>query len=108
MASAADPTGESIRAALAALQPLQLRIRNDSHLHAGHAGARAGGGHYHIEIESAAFVGRTPVARHRQIHAVLGHLMGSAIHALAIQAWAPGEAAAAQASSTTPKAKESR
>lgn len=77
----------------AALQPVLLEIHDDSAKHTGHAGARDGGGHYHIVIESSMFVGQTLVRRHRQIYTALKPLMGSAIHALAIEALAPGEAA---------------
>lgn len=82
---------DAICQALDALSPIHLRLRDDSGLHVGHPGAQSGGGHYHIEIESERFAGKTLVARHRQVYAALGPLMGSAIHALAIQAWAPGE-----------------
>ena len=90
MAAVPDGAG-AIRAALSILTPLTLEIRDDSAQHAGHAGARDGGGHYFLEIESEAFRGKTRVARHRQIYAAVGHLMGSTIHALAIEARAPGE-----------------
>jgi BolA protein len=102
--STGDPLIEEIRAALARLEPSALHIRDDSALHAGHAGARSGGGHYQVEIEAAVFAGRTLLARHRQIHAALGNLMGGPIHALAILARAPGETAAehAPSPSTTP------
>ena len=92
---------QAITAALAVLQPLRLDVRDDSHLHRGHAGARDGGGHYQLEIVSAQFIGKTAVARHRQVYAALGTLMGHSIHALAIQAWAPGEGPAKATSSTT-------
>jgi BolA protein len=75
----------------AAFQPSQLHIQDDSAKHAGHAGAKDGGGHYHIVIESSMFAGQTLVRRHRQIYTALKPLMGSAIHALAIEAIAPGE-----------------
>lgn len=81
----------AIETALAVLGPTYLRITDDSHLHAGHAGARDGGGHYQVEIESAAFAGQRAVGRHRLVYAAIGALMGPSIHALAIQAWAPGE-----------------
>jgi len=86
------PGADAIRTALAPLVPVSLEIRDDSAQHAGHAGARDGGGHYFVEIESEAFRGKTRVARHRQIYAAVEHLMGSTIHALAIEARAPGEA----------------
>lgn len=81
-----------IEAALrAVLQPQLLRVIDDSHKHAGHAGARDGRGHFTVEIVSAAFAGRSAIARHRQVYAALGELMQTDIHALAIKARAPGE-----------------
>jgi len=74
-----------------ALQPTQLQVRDDSHLHAGHAGAREGR-HYHVLITSAAFSGRNRVARHRLVYDALRLLMPAGIHALAIEAHAPDEA----------------
>lgn len=74
-----------------ALAPLSLHIDDESALHAGHAGARDGGGHYRVDIVSAAFAGKNTVARHRMIYAALGDLMPRAIHALAIRASAPDE-----------------
>lgn len=71
-----------------ALAPLQLEIRDDSALHAGHAGAREGG-HFHVTIKSASFVGLAPLARHRLVYAALGDLMGQGIHALSIDARLP-------------------
>jgi BolA family transcriptional regulator, general stress-responsive regulator len=89
---AENPTTVLIQSALqAAFQPTQLRIQDDSAKHAGHAGAREGGGHFHVVIESSMFAGQTLVRRHRQIYTALKPLMGSAIHALAIEAIAPGE-----------------
>jgi len=88
-------TSSQIQDALqAAFQPSLLTIQDDSAKHAGHAGAKDGGGHYHIVIESSMFAGQTLVRRHRQIYTALKPLMGSAIHALAIEAIAPGEAKA--------------
>ncbi|MBT0960720.1 BolA family protein [Denitromonas iodatirespirans] len=74
-----------------ALAPVSLHIDDESALHAGHAGARDGGGHYRVDIVSAAFAGKNTVARHRMIYAALGDLMPRAIHALAIRASAPEE-----------------
>ena len=80
---------EQIRSRLQnALAPLQLEIRDDSALHAGHAGAREGG-HFHVAIISASFVGLAPLARHRLVYAALGDLMGQGIHALSIDARLP-------------------
>lgn len=75
---------------LAALQPLQLDIVDDSHRHAGHAGAREGG-HYRVAIVAAAFAGKNTVARHRLVYETAGDLMRGHIHALAIDARAPDE-----------------
>ncbi|MBF1164497.1 BolA family transcriptional regulator [Dechloromonas agitata] len=82
---------EELRARLtAALQPEALAIRDDSHLHAGHAGARGGGGHYHVDIVAAAFAGKNTVARHRLIYDAAGDLMRGPVHALSICAEVPG------------------
>lgn len=84
----------AIRAALeAALSPQSLSVEDDSHRHAGHAGAQDGRGHYNVEVVSAAFVGLSPIARHRAVYAALGEMMTTDIHALAIKARAPGEGA---------------
>ncbi|MDP1534903.1 MAG: BolA family protein [Rubrivivax sp.] len=74
-----------------ALQPLSLSVRDDGHLHAGHAGAREGG-HYHVDVCSARFTGLSAVARHRLVYHSLASLMPRGIHALAIQARSPEEA----------------
>jgi BolA protein len=66
-------------------------VTDDSHLHAGHEGARDGRGHFSVRITSAAFMGKAPLARHRAIYAALGDMMVEDIHALAIEAQAPGE-----------------
>jgi len=82
---------ERIRGALEkALAPTRLVIEDESHRHAGHAGAATGRGHFRVEIESAAFAGKAPLARHRMVYAALGDLMQTDIHALSIQAAAPG------------------
>lgn len=74
----------------AALDPLELHLQDDSAQHAGHAGAREGG-HYSVSIVSASFTGLNKVARHRLVYHSLGELMQQGIHALAVQARAPGE-----------------
>ncbi len=71
-----------------ALTPSVLQISDDSHQHAGHEGAKSGGGHYNVKIVSAKFLGLAPLARHRLVYAALGELMQKEIHALAIQAHA--------------------
>ena len=80
-----------MRARLVKLDPVYLEIIDESHRHAGHAGARDGGGHYVLHITSAQFVGRNTVERHRMIYSALGELMKREIHALTIQAHAPDE-----------------
>ncbi|QID17520.1 BolA family transcriptional regulator [Nitrogeniibacter mangrovi] len=74
-----------------AFDPASLHIDDESALHAGHAGARDGGGHYRVDIVAEAFAGKNTVARHRMIYTALGELMPKAIHALAIRASAPDE-----------------
>lgn len=84
-------SAQAIEAALRdALQPSRLEIQDDSHLHAGHAGAREGR-HFTVRITSARFAGCSRVARHRLVYDALRLLMPSGIHALAIEARAPGE-----------------
>lgn len=82
----------SIEQRLAALQPSRLELTDDSALHAGHEGAKGGGGHYRLTIVSPQFAGKNTVARHRMIYAALGPMMQQQIHALAIRAYAPDEA----------------
>lgn len=78
---------ERIRAALEqAFAPSALDVVDDSHRHAGHAGARDGRGHFNVRIRSAAFAGMTPLARHRAVYAALGEMMQTDIHALSIDA----------------------
>lgn len=85
----------TIRERLAALDPVRIDLADESALHAGHAGARAGGGHFRLTIVSPRFRNESTVARHRLVFAALGPLMRREIHALAISALAPEEAAAA-------------
>jgi BolA family transcriptional regulator, general stress-responsive regulator len=82
---------ELIRERLAALQPLKIEVEDDSHLHAGHAGARGGGGHYRLYIVSSQFAGKPTLARHRMIYSALGEMMKHEIHALNIKACTPEE-----------------
>ncbi len=80
----------AIRSALeAAFAPQALEVIDDSHRHAGHAGAADGRGHFRVRIVSAAFAGMNPLARHRAVYAALGGLMQTDIHALSIQASPP-------------------
>ncbi|MCK6553247.1 BolA family transcriptional regulator [Candidatus Binatia bacterium] len=80
----------------AAFAPETLHVDDDSHLHAGHAGAAGGGGHFRVRIVAAAFRGQSRVARHRAVYVALGDAMRRDIHALAIEALTPEEAAARQ------------
>ncbi|HZX80623.1 MAG TPA: BolA family protein [Lysobacter sp.] len=85
---------EAIRAALdAAFAPASLEVIDDSHRHAGHAGARDGRGHFRVALVAAGFAGVGPLARHRAVYAALGDLMTTDIHALSIDARTPDEAA---------------
>ena len=74
-----------------ALAPLELEVRDDSQLHAGHEGARDGRGHFSVRVRAAAFTGEPRLARHRRVNAALADLFTNEIHALAIIALAPGE-----------------
>ena len=84
-------TEQLIRDRLARLVPESLEVFDDSHEHAGHAGAKQGGGHYQLVIVSGQFAGKNMVARHRLIYDALSDLMHTRIHALAIRAYAPEE-----------------
>jgi BolA protein len=77
-----------------ALQPQALEIIDDSHRHAGHAGAADGRGHFTVLIVAERFAGVPVVRRHRLVYEAVGDMMTSDIHALSIQALAPGEPAA--------------
>ena len=72
-----------------ALAPEMIEIDDESHLHAGHAGARDGRGHFRIAVISGRFSGLPRIQRHQLVYAALGNLMQTDIHALAIQALAP-------------------
>ena len=90
MSAATRP--ERIRALLtAALQPSLLELTDESALHAGHAGAASGGGHYNLKIVSARFEGLRLVMRHRLVYDSVHDMMHTEIHALAITALAPSE-----------------
>lgn len=84
-------TAETLRERLAKLDPQQIDIIDDSHHHAGHAGARDGGGHYRLHIVAAAFAGKRTMERHRLVYDAAGDLMKQKIHALSITAKAPDE-----------------
>ncbi len=83
---------EKIRATLEqALQPVSIEIEDESHLHAGHAGAATGRGHFSVNIVSTVFAGKSAVARHRMVYAALDGLMQTDIHALSVKARTPEE-----------------
>ena len=73
------------------LAPVACHIDDESALHAGHAGAASGGGHYRLRLVSPLFEGRNRVARHRLVYDCLREMMHTEIHALAIIALAPSE-----------------
>jgi len=76
----------------AALAPQSLKVDDESHLHAGHAGHREGGQtHYRVYIVSEAFKNKTRLERHRIINGILSAELAGSVHALAIHATAPGE-----------------
>jgi BolA family transcriptional regulator, general stress-responsive regulator len=76
----------------AALDPILLDVVDESHLHAGHAGAREGGGtHYRVRVVSAKFDRRSRVERHRLVYGLLTAEFADGLHALALIAKAPGE-----------------
>ncbi|MGE5093678.1 MAG: BolA family protein [Betaproteobacteria bacterium] len=86
------PVEKAIRERLVALQPVSVDLRDESGQHAGHAGSRPSGGtHWQLTIVSEAFRGKSPVARHRMVYEALGDLMKRDIHALRIEALAPGK-----------------
>ena len=84
-------TADDIQTRLqASLAPVQIDVQDDSHLHAGHAGAREGR-HFTVRIRSSRFAGLSRVARHRLVYDSLGPLAEQGVHALAIVAQAPDE-----------------
>jgi len=82
---------DEIRQRLAVLQPSRLEIVDQSALHAGHDGAKAGGGHYLITIVSPVFTGQGTVKRHRLVYDALGKLMEREIHAMSMTTLSPDE-----------------
>lgn len=82
---------EKIELALAPLSPIRLNIQDDSHKHAGHAGARDGRGHFTVFIVSEQFSGLSLLKRHQLVYQVLGELLKTDLHAVSIQAKTPAE-----------------
>jgi BolA family transcriptional regulator, general stress-responsive regulator len=89
------PPIEELHARLASAFPgAAIDVHDDSHLHAGHAGAAGGGGHYTVRIVADAFAGRRPVARHRLVYDAVADWIPHRVHALAITAKTPAETTA--------------
>jgi BolA protein len=89
MATVADEMRRKLQTAFA---PTALDVIDDSAKHAGHAGARVGGeSHFTVKITSPAFAGATRVQRQRQVYATLAEELAGPVHALSVQASAPGE-----------------
>ena len=85
-------TSEKIKQLLNdALKPTLLEIIDNSAAHAGHAGAKSGGGHYHVTIVAEAFEGKSLVQRHQLIYKAIGDMMKQQIHAFGINALSPSE-----------------
>jgi BolA family transcriptional regulator, general stress-responsive regulator len=75
-----------------AFAPQSLKVEDESHQHAGHAGHREGGQtHYRVYIVAEAFKGKTRIERHRMINSTLSDELAAGVHALAVHAAAPGE-----------------
>jgi BolA family transcriptional regulator, general stress-responsive regulator len=84
--------GERLVERLQALEPDHLEVVDDSHHHAGHAGAADGRGHFTVSVVSKRFAGQNTLRRHRLVYEAVGDMMIKDIHALSIEALAPGEA----------------
>ena len=81
---------QMIKEGLAKLEPLDIKIEDEGHLHVGHAGAKSGG-HFKLYVVSECFKGMTHINRHKLIYKTLSDLMKTEIHALSIMAKAPSE-----------------
>ena len=79
---------EIINTRLGSLEPISLEIRDDSALHAGHAG-NTGGGHFSLTIVSSQFSQKSPIMRHRLVYQALADLIPQHIHAISILAISP-------------------
>jgi BolA protein len=87
-----EGTVERLRWCLQSLQPLALAIDDDSARHAGHEGAKSGGGHYRLRLVSRRFEGLPRLARHRLVYDSLGQMMQREVHALTMVLQTPEEA----------------
>jgi len=84
----------AIKGRLECLAPTHLEVEDQSHLHAGHPGARDGRGHFRVEIVAPVFTGKNRLERHRMVYDALDKLLETDIHALSIDARAPEDARA--------------
>ncbi len=75
----------------AAFEPIEMLVKDQSHLHAGHVGARSGKGHFNVKIVSDKFAGHNRITRHRMVYEALGSFIDSDIHALSITAISPSD-----------------
>jgi len=90
--SASPGRGDRIDAKLRAeFDPIHVEVVDESHLHAGHAGARSGAGHYRVTIVSQSFEGAGRIERQRLVYGALADEMGPEIHALSIKTLTPAE-----------------
>jgi BolA protein len=87
------PVADTIRRKLTErFAPTDLKVEDQSHLHAGHEGARPGGEtHFAVTITSAVFIGQSRVARQRLVYETLADELATAVHALSLTTLAPGE-----------------
>jgi BolA family transcriptional regulator, general stress-responsive regulator len=74
-----------------AFEPQELLVKDQSHLHVGHEGAKSGKGHFDVTIVAPAFAGASRLQRHQMVYDALRDLLESDIHALRIKAKAPAE-----------------
>jgi BolA protein len=86
-----DRVREIERRLRAALTLERIEIVDESRQHAGHAGARGGGGHFAVTLVSPQFAGLNPIQRHQLVYAALGDLMQREIHALSLRVFTPEE-----------------
>lgn len=72
-----------------AFSPSELLVKDQSHLHVGHAGAREGKGHFDVKVISDKFIGHSRISRHRMVYDAIGEFMLTDVHALRITALSP-------------------
>src|SRR5215470_1485234 len=98
MKVALGPIGKEISRKLSeAFDPIALEVIDESHQHAGHTGAhQSGESHFRVRIVAKAFAGETRLGRHRRVNQILAGELKDQVHALAIEAYAPGEPGASK------------